>query len=291
MRSALRAKVAAKINISNQKRRGQMKKSSIVSLFALMVFWTASAFPGAPGASAEEVIKYHCSNQVYRAIDKYKIDAFTKATGIVVKVKTASSDACVYAMMSGFSDLASSARALDSRHKDYGYTQVPFGKDHLAVFVNAACGVDSLTEQQLQDVFSGDIVNWKEVGGPDLPITLIVPEKDTAANKNFRRLIMKRKEIKSDFIAYDSTGVIEAIKHFPCGAVSFTSYGAIAGEPAVKALKIDNLSPADKEYPYYQVFYYITKGEPTGAVKQFIDFTFSEGGRELMTRHGMIPID
>jgi ABC-type phosphate transport system substrate-binding protein len=268
-----------------------MKKMTIVSLFFLGAFWAASALYGVPAVPAQEVIKYHCSNQVYRSIDKYKLDAFTKATGIIVKVKTASSDSCTYAMMSGFSDLASSARALDSRHKDYGYTQVPFGRDHLAVFVNADCGVDNLTEQQLQDVFSGDIANWKEVGGPDLPITLIVPEKDTAANKNFRRLVMKQKEIKSDFIAYDSTGVIEAIKHFPCGAVSFISYGAIAGEAAVKALKIDNVSPADKGYPYYQVFYYITKGEPTGAVKQFIDFTLSEAGRNLMTKHGLIPID
>jgi phosphate transport system substrate-binding protein len=244
-----------------------------------------------PVSKAGELLKYHCSNQVYRSIDKYKLEAFTKATGIDVNLKTASSDACIYAMMSGFSDLASSARALDSRHKDYGYTQVPFCKDHLAVFVNTNCGVDNLTEQQLQDVFSGDIVNWKEVGGPDLPITVIVPEKDTAANKNFRRLIMKRKEIRSDFIAYNSTGVIEAIKYFPCGAVSFISYGAIADETSVKALKIDNLSPADAAYPYYQVFYYITKGEPAGAAKQFIDFTFSQAGRDLITKHGMIPID
>ena len=62
-------------------------------------------------------------------------------------------------------------------------------------------------------------------------------------------------------------------------------------ETSVKALKIDNLSPADAAYPYYQVFYYITKGEPAGAAKQFIDFTFSQAGRDLITKHGMIPID
>lgn len=268
-----------------------MKRMTWISMVVFGAFWLASAAFNPPASIAEELFNYHCSNQVYRSIEKYKVEAFTQATGISVKVKTASSDSCILAMMRGFSDLASSARALDSRHKDYGYTQVPFCKDHLAIFVNASCAVENLTEQQLEDIFSGDISNWQEVGGPDLPITIVVPEKDTAANKNFRRLIMKHKDLRSDFIAYNSTAVIEAIKYFPCGAVSFISYGAIADEKAVKALKIDNVSPAEKEYPYYQIFYYVTKGEPAGAVKKFIDFTFSEAGRELITKHGMIPIE
>lgn len=268
-----------------------MKRMASITIVVLGAMWVASSFFTAPASIAEELINYHCSNQVFRSIEKYKVDAFSKATGINVKVKTASSDSCILAMMRGFSDLASSARALDSRHKDYGYTQVPFCKDHLAVFVNANCAVDNLTEEQLEDIFSGDITNWQDVGGPDLPITVVVPEKDTAANKNFRRLIMKHKDLRSDYIAYNSTAVIEAIKYFPCGAVSFISYGAIADEKAVKALKIDNLSPAQNEYPYYQIFYYVTKGEPSGAVKKFIDFTFSDAGRELITRHGMIPME
>jgi ABC-type phosphate transport system substrate-binding protein len=287
----MRAKIAQKVCIKETQRRQEMKKLTWISLVFMGLFFAASAFFAVPSSTAEEVLRYHCSNQVYRSIDKYKLDAFTKATGIKVKIKTASSDACIYAMMSGFSDLASSARALDSRHQDYGYTQMPFCKDHMAVFVNSSCAVEGLTEEQVQDIFSGDIGNWKAVGGPDLPIILIAPDKDTAANKNFRRMIMKRKELATDYIAYDSTGVIEAIKYFPCGAVSFISYGAIAGDPGVKPLKIDGMSPADKDYPYYQVFYYVTKGEPSGAVKQFIDFTFSEEGMNLITRHGMMPID
>jgi len=268
-----------------------MKRLTWISMVVFGALWLASAAFNAPASIAEEVFNYHCSNQAYRSIEKYKVEAFTQATGISVKVKTASSDSCILAMMRGFSDLASSARALDSRHKDYGYTQVPFCKDHLAVFVNASCAVENLTEQQLEDIFSGDITNWQDVGGPNLPITIVVPEKDTAANKNFRRLIMKHKDLRSDYIAYNSTAVIEAIKFFPCGAVSFISYGAIADENAVKALKIDHVSPAEKEYPYYQIFYYVTKGEPAGVVKKFIDFTFSEAGRELITKHGMIPIE
>jgi len=59
-----------------------------------------------------------------------------------------------------------------------------------------SCGVDSVTKEQLQAVFSGTITNWKELGGSDLPIVVVAPGEHTGANKNFRRQVMKHKEIK-----------------------------------------------------------------------------------------------
>ena len=101
---------------------------------------------------------------------------------------------------------------------------------------------------------------------------------------------MKRKDIAHDFMAYDSTMVIEAVKFFPCGSVSFISQGAAVHHKELTTLKIDGLSPTDKDYPYYQEFYYVTKGEPTGNVKKFIDFTFSDEGKKIIKKYGMVPI-
>lgn len=240
---------------------------------------------------AAEVMKYHASNQVYRSLGQKGIDAFARATGIEVDVKTASSGTCVFAMMNGYCDVASTARALDRRHRAYGYRQTPFCLDPLAVIVNASCGVDGLSEKQLQDIFSGDIVNWKDVGGEDRAITLIVPDPDTAAHKNFRRLVMKQKEMSSDFSAYNSTGVIDAVKYFPCGAISFISSGAIAGEPEVKALKIDGRAPRDEGYPYSQVFYFVTRENPKASVTRFIDYFRGEEGRGMIRQAGMVPVE
>ena len=128
------------------------------------------------------------------------------------------------------------------------------------------------------------------MGGADLPILIIVPGADTAAHKNFRRQVMKSKDIEHDFMAYDSTMVIEAIKYFPCGSISFISQGAAVQHKELKTLKIDGRSPADKAYPYHQIFYYVTKGEPTGSLKKFVDYTFSDEGAKIIKKHGMIPI-
>ena len=239
---------------------------------------------------AQEVVKYSCSNQVYAAFAKEHIEAFTNATGIKVNVKAASSGSCVYNLGRGFCDIASTARKLYRRHEVYGYREFPFCKDPIAVIARKECGVNSLTEEQLQDIFAGVITNWREVGGADLPVMIIVPGEDTAAHKNFRRQVMKRTDIEHDFMAYDSTMVIDAVKYFPCGAISFISQGAAVQHKELKILEIKGLSPTAEDYPYYQIFYFVTKKEPEGNLKKFIDFAYSEEGAKIIRKNGMVPI-
>ncbi|UCD82799.1 MAG: substrate-binding domain-containing protein [Desulfobacterales bacterium] len=266
----------------------KIKTSLKIALICLLsCAWVLGAAPRAP---AQDTIKYSCSNQVYEAFEKEKIAAFTEATGIKVDVKRASSGSCAYRLITGNCDIASSARKLYRRHELYGFKETPFCRDPIAVIARVECGVDSITEEQLQDIFAGDITNWKEVGGADLSIMIIVPDTDTAAHKNFRRQVMKLKEIDHDFMAYDSTMVIEAVKHFPCGAVSFISQGAAMHHKEIKIIKIDGLAPTDADYPYFQIFYYVTKGEPAGNLKKFVDYTFSEEGQKIILKYGMIPI-
>ncbi|MBW2176055.1 MAG: substrate-binding domain-containing protein [Deltaproteobacteria bacterium] len=262
-------------------------KKAIIYMFAIMA---AVLFGGVDKVTADGMIRYGGSNQIYKAFDSELIQEFTRSTGIQVEAKASSSQSALYRLSNGNSDIASIARKLYRKHEDYGYVQIPFSKDPLAVIANCACGADSLSESQVQDIFSGDIANWKEVGGIDVPILVVVPDPDTAANKNFRRQVMKHKEISYTFSAYDSTMAIVAIKSLPVGAVSFIANGDIAHEGDVKTLKIDGRLPADPGYPYFQVFYYVTKGQPEGNVKAFIDFAFSEKGKKIMYRNGMVPL-
>ncbi|MFO8083112.1 MAG: substrate-binding domain-containing protein [Desulfobacterales bacterium] len=240
---------------------------------------------------AQETLNYSCSNQIYRAFEEENLEAFTRETGINVAVHKASSAVSVNRLVHGYSDIASTARELYHRHSDYGYKQIPVCKDILAVVAKKTCKIDNISEEQLRDMLSGEITNWSEVGGADLPVMVIVPDEETAANKNFRRHVMKEKEIKHDFVTYDSSMVLEAIRYFPCGAISFVSYGAAMHYEDIAAIKIDNRLPTDSDYPYFQVFYYVTKGEPSGVVKKLIDFSTTGKGREIIKKNGMIPMN
>lgn len=255
-----------------------------IFIFTVLVFFSGTVF-------AEETLTYSCSNQIYKAFEKENIEAFTKESGINVSVYTASSQSCINRLVHGYSELASTAREMYHRHTDYGYEQIPICRDPLAVIAKKTCQLENISEEDLRGLFSGEIENWKEIGGADLPVMVIIPDENTAANKNFRNLIMKDKEIRHDFITYDSTMVLEAIKHFPCGAISFISRGAAIKYEDIAAIKIDGLSPMDKDYPYFQTFYYVTKGVPTDTVKKFIDFTTTGKGREIILKNGMIPVN
>jgi phosphate transport system substrate-binding protein len=258
-------------------------KFSAIFIFACVVFSSTIVF-------AQEAFTYSCSNQIYKAFEKENLEAFTKATGINVSVYTASSQSAVNRLIHGYSDIASTAREMYHRHTDYGYEQIPICKDPLAVIAKKTCQMENISEEDLRGIFSGEITNWKEVGGADLPVMVIVPDENTAANKNFRRLIMKDKEINHDFITYDSTMVLEAIKYFPCGAISFISRGAAIKYEEIAAIKINGLSPSDKDYPYFQTFYYVTKGVPSDNAKKLIDFTTTGKGREIIQKNGMLPL-
>jgi len=96
--------------------------------------------------------------------------------------------------------------------------------------------------------------------------------------------------LKSDPLNCHHVHTFERYQYFPCGSISFISGGAAIHHKAVKTIKVNGYSPKDKSYPYYQIFYYITKGESVGHAKKFIDFTFSKKGAEIIKKNGMLPV-
>jgi len=238
---------------------------------------------------AQQPLRYSCSAQVYEAFEHQRLDAFTKETGISVDLYITSSSSAVNRLMNDFCDIVSTTRRLYPRHRERGYVEIPFCRDPLAVIVNAGCSVKNISSKQLEEIFSGYITNWKELGGEDLPIVVIIPDKNTGAFKNFHRVVMKRHEIKYDLMGYRSTMVMDSVSCLK-GAISFVTQGATTTRQEVTKIKIDGLLPKDKGYPYVQEFSFVTKGAPKGSAKSFIDFVFSQKGQAIARKLGMAPL-
>ncbi len=268
-----------------------MKKTRVnasVWVIGILLVWALLPFNT---AFANQALRYSCSAQVFEAFENSRLDAFTKETGIPVELHIASSAASIYRVMQDMTDVASSTRPIYKRYEDYGLVEMPFCKDPLAIITHMDTTVNGLTRDQLQQIFSGNITNWKAVGGKDLPIVLVVPGENTGAYENFKRQVMQHQEIQYDYMANKSTHVLTAIESLPVGAVSFISRGAQITHPKVKVLSIDGEKPGDKNYPFYQIFYLVSNGAPTGAVKTFSDFIKSEKGKSIIIERGMLPID
>ena len=264
-----------------------MKRNIVIVTIMLAVLVSFTIITDNGSVWAKETIRYACSAQIYDALEKKRIAAFTKRTGIAVEVNVCSSSAAINSVRNDYSDIAATARRLYPRHKEYGYWETVFSKDPMAIIVNKKNPVSSLSEEELKDIFSGNLANWNEVRGPGKPILLVVPGKNTAAFKNFSRRPMQRALISYDIMTFKSTMVIQVVERFP-NAISFIARG-VADHEGVKTLKIDGLHTKDRGYPYCQEFSFVTKGRPTGAVKQFVDDVLSGEGKEIMAKEGMTP--
>lgn len=267
-----------------------MKNKSILRwlVFSALLI-TAGGLLHSP-AVAEEVLRYSSSAQVREAFGMEGLNTFTAESDVKIDLFIGSSEAAVYRLMNGFADIASSAERLEFSHQDYGYVETPFCKAPLVVISNAKTPVSNISSEQLRAIFNGTITNWKEVGGPDQEIAVVIPERSTGAFKNFRQLALKRFDVKYDFMTYRSTNVVKLVTHIPW-SISFTTQGAHTVNEAVNIIQIDGKTPGDPTYPYYQTFSFVTKGQPAGAAKKLIDFIFSEKGRSMMRKNGMEPID
>lgn len=238
---------------------------------------------------AEEILRVSSSAQVYDAYLKEAIPAFEEQTGVRVDVFISSSASSLGRLMNGMCELATTVEGFTFRQGEYGYLGIPFCKDPLVVITHPGVVIEDVTEEQLRGIFSGRIKNWKELGGPNERVVLVVPGDFTAAYKNFVRQVMGSEEIVYDFMSYLSTVAVKAVQRVPY-SISFIGQGVIAGQSGIRTLKINDRAPEDAEYPYHQVFSFAVKGKPTGLAGKFVDFTFSEKGQGIISKRNMTPV-
>ncbi len=240
-------------------------------------------------ARAGESLRFSCSDQVYEAFGIDIVKRFSEKYHINVDVYHTYSRCAMGRLMNGFSDLTAITHRLDYQMKEYGYVEIPFCRDPVAIIVHGALPISNLTEKQFRSIFNRQITNWKEVGGPDMRIILVIPGKNTEMYRNFYSTAMNRQAFQYDYISYKSTMAIEAVRRFE-GAISFIARGAVIKKEGITVLNINGISPAAPNYPYYQTFSFVTKGKPEGATKVFIKAAFSEAGQAIIKEKGMILI-
>jgi phosphate transport system substrate-binding protein len=266
-----------------------MKKNSCIRFFIISVLLMAAGGLLHQSAVGAETLRYSSSAQVREAFGMEGLNAFMQESGVELEMFIGSSSTAVRRLMNGVADIASSAERLHHGHQEYGYVEIPFCKAPLIVISNVKTPVRNISSDQLRDIFNGTLTNWKEVGGPDQKIIVVVPELNTAAYRNFGQLALKRFDIVYDYMAYRSTDVVQLIQYLPW-SISFISQGADTVNVSIRVLQIDGKSPGDPNYPYHEIFSFVTKGQPDGAAKKLVDFAFSEKGRAIMVKNGLEPL-
>jgi phosphate transport system substrate-binding protein len=294
-----------------------MKKTyiyySILFLSVMLFFGGCKRSEQAEERRGRTVITIKGSDTMVNLAQKWAEVYMQQSNNISIQVTGGGSGTGVAALLNGTTNIATSSRELKKSELDkanqLGKNPVEYevAMDGLAVIVHPDSKVEELTLQQVMDLFTGKIRNWKELGGDDLPITLYGRENSSGTYEFFRDYVLKNKDFAVSTQVLQGTAALgEAVARDRKG----TGYGGVgyfAERDDVKILKIkqnensEGIAPAanhkvnyeaiwDGSYSISRYLYCYTDGQPSDEVQKFIDFILSQEGQDLVRQMEYIPM-
>lgn len=215
------------------------------------------------------------------------------------------------ALLSGTCDIAEASRSIkkeeiaEAKAKGINPKEFIVGLDGIAVVVNPSNSVEKLTIDQLADIFTGKIKNWKEIGDQDAPIVLLSREVNSGTHVYFKENVLRKGDSKST-AEYASTALLmsssqaiadevaqnsNAIGYYGMGYISKAQKTIAVAKDAKSeyyAPTLENVV-SGKYYISRPLFFY-TNGEPQGLVKSLIDFVFSPAGQQIVKDTDFVPV-
>ncbi|HMV27854.1 MAG TPA: phosphate ABC transporter substrate-binding protein [Anaerolineales bacterium] len=217
----------------------------------------------------------------------------------------------IAALINGTVDIANASRKIkdeeltEAQSKGVDPLEHIIARDAIAVIVNPENPVNELTLQQIADIYSGKITNWREVGGEDRPIVKLSRETNSGTHVYFLETVLRLgdKENKTLFstdtlLLPSSEGIIAEVRQNP-NAIGYDGLGYVPDDLKMIAIAKETggtyVLPAiatvnDKTYPIARDLYMYTNGEPTGAVKEYLDWILSPEAQEIVAKLGFVPV-
>ncbi|MFO7751766.1 MAG: phosphate ABC transporter substrate-binding protein [Desulfobacteraceae bacterium] len=194
----------------------------------------------------------------------------------------------------GLIDIGNSGRKpTDNEIERYGLTMYRWAVDGVAVVVNPAREIRNLNTKILEKLFSGDIQNWKEVGGNDAPVNVYTRDASSGTRKVFWKKALSKGEITGNANFVSSNGAMKTAVANDVNSIGYISMGHIDG--TVKGVALNGTAPTlenvkSGKYAVARGLYSNTKGKAVGLAEKFIDYLYSTDGQAIISAKGFIPV-
>ena len=211
-----------------------------------------------------------------------------------IEVQQVGSSAGITNTIDGTSQIGMSSRNLKDEEKSE-LKEYQIAIDGIAVITNSANKVKDLTLQQVKDIYTGKITNWKEVGGADAEIVVVSREDGSGTRDGFQEIVgFESKDLTSNAQISDGSGNIKTTVQGNENAIGYISFGYL--DDSINAVKIGGVEPKEEnvyndKYPISRPFLLVTKGEASGDAKSFIDYVLSDAGQKTIEKQGFMSVN
>lgn len=217
-----------------------------------------------------------------------------KNPNIRIDVQGVGSTAGVKAANDGIGEIGMASRELKSGEKDWGLAEHVIAYDGIAVVVNPKNSISNISQKEIKKIFSGEITNWKEVGGEDREILVISREAGSGTRGAFEGLNSLQEKntegkkvsiVREDALIAEGNGAVKAnvaSKEYAIGYVSLSYM-----DKSIKSLSVDLVQASvenigNGSYKIARPFIMVTKGQISKEAKGYLEFIMSEEGQAIV---------
>lgn len=221
-------------------------------------------------------------------------ETFQKDTGIEVTYNATGSGAGIEAVEAGRCDIGLSSRKLKDEEKAKGLEETVLALDGIAIIVNPQNNITDLSVENVSKIYTGEITNWKEIGGEDAEIVIIGREAGSGTKDGFESITDTKDKCKYRQELTSTGDVITTVAGNP-NAIGYASLASV--KETVKAVSIDGVKPSeetikDGSYVVQRPFVLVTKKDAklSESAKLFFDYVTSKDANEIISNAGAVPV-
>jgi phosphate transport system substrate-binding protein len=223
-------------------------------------------------------------------------DAFIKLNPMVdVVIEKGGSLQGLIAVKRGAIDLAAMTRDLSNEEDDESAHDFLIARGDIRIVVNKASFIKTLSEKQVRDLLTGELTNWKQVGGIDAPVNVISRTKGSTTRQFVEEVVLDGGEVTSSAKEVETTKLLAASVAADPYAIGYVASKDSEGIADVVALAVDGVTASratvlSGRYPYTHSFSLLIYGEQKGLRLDFVNFARSAAGQKIVAQNGLIPV-
>ena len=245
-----------------------------------------------PAASVSGTVSTDGSTSMEKVIGALSESYMAANKDVTVNYNPTGSGAGITAVQEGTCDIGLSSRALKDEEKAAGLKETVLAYDGIAIIVHPDNPVSDLSIEQIAKLYTGEITNWKDVGGSDAEVVLIGREAASGTRDGFESITGTKDKCQYRQELTSTGDVITAVSQNP-DAIGYASLAAI--KDSVKALSVDGVTPSettvkDGSYEVQRPFVLVTvEGKALSAAAQsFFDYATSADAADIIAKAGAV---